>query len=300
MRRTLLAVCVALIFPLAACGGEESTNSLPDDPKAAEWCESFKRMENSTHSVESGQAADDARDTSLSQAQRAEAAARYKELLAMPVNESTDAECAGPVWDRFYEETKADVSSTAAAPKTTLAPTTTASTEQALYNKYAAALTAAGITFRPGSGLGSGAFSSDQSICKSMRDGTLDAYGLAGREQVAAQTDNGRRIVTMVPILCPDQQPLIDEALSGNAVMKRFIDGKYIVGAGYNPSGPHLVAPGTYSTGPVSDCYWERADAQGNIIDNNMVSISQSITVTIEESDGAFTSRKCGPWKLVR
>lgn len=295
MRTTLLTVCLGTILLLSACSPDvsETKSSLPDDPQAVEWCESFKRMENSTHSVESGQASADAKDLSLSQEQRAAAAARYVELVALPVNESTDAECAGPVWDRFYEETKVRASSIAAA------PTTTASPEQAQYTQYAAALTAAGITFRPGAGLGSGAFSSDQSICKSMRDGTLDAYSLAGREQVAAQTDNGRRIVTMVPILCPDQQPLVDEALSGNAVMKRFIDGKYIVGEGYNPSGPRLVAPGTYRTGAVSDCYWERADSQGNIIDNNMVSISQSITVTIEESDGAFTSNRCGPWNLV-
>ncbi|WP_336883266.1 hypothetical protein [Rhodococcus globerulus] len=294
MRKTLLSVCLGSVLLLSACSQEATeTSSPPDDPRAIEWCESFKRMENSTHSVESGQASADARDVSLSPEQRTAAATRYKELLGMPVNESADAECTGPVWDRFYEETKVRASSIAAAPTTTVSP------EQAQYTQYAAALTAAGITFRPGAGLGSGAFSSDQSICKSMRDGTLDAYNLAGREQVAAQTDNGRRIVTMVPILCPDQQPLIDEALSGNAVMKRFIDGKYIVGEGYNPSGPRLVAPGTYSTGPVSDCYWERADSQGNIIDNNMVSISQSITVTIEETDGAFTSNRCGPWNLV-
>lgn len=101
----------------------------------------------------------------------------------------------------------------------------------------------------------------------------------------------------MVPILCPDQQPLLTEALSGNAVMTRFIDGKYIVSHGN--SAQRSLMPGTYSTGPASDCYWERADSQGNIIDNNMVSISQSITVTIEDSDGAFTSKGCGPWTLV-
>lgn len=297
MKKTLLAVCAALTLPLAACGSGETTSALSDDSKAVEWCESFKRMENSTHSVESGQAADDARDPSLSQAQRTAAAARYKELLAMPVNESTDAECTGPVWDRFYEETKAHVASVAATPTTTAAPVTTVSPEQALYNTYAAALTSAGITFRPGSGMGSGAFSSDQSICKSMREGRLDAYQLARVELGTAGEDNKRRVMTMIPILCPDQQPLLTEALSGSAVMKRFTDGKYIVSQG--ASAQRSVMPGTYSTGPVSDCYWERADSQGNIIDNNMVSISQSITVTIEESDGAFTSNRCGPWTLV-
>lgn len=300
MKRTLLSVLasLALAVTISACSSPSAdTASAPataDDPKAVEWCESFKRMENSTHLVERAQVYDDSLDPALSDEERDAAAVRYQELLALPPNDSTVAECTGPVWDRFYEETLESVQSKAAIP----APTTTVSPEQALYVRYTDALNAAGIAFRPGAGLGSGSFSSDQTICGFMRDGILDAYALAGREGVAAQDDNGRRIVTMVPILCPDQQPLIDEALSGNAVMETFIDGQYIVGGGYNPTGPRLVAPGTYTTGLVSDCYWERSDSQGNIIDNNLVSISQGVTVTIAASDGAFTSRGCGPWTL--
>lgn len=121
MRRTLLTVCAALIFPLAACGSDETTNSPPDDPQAAEWCESFKRMENSTHAVEGGQLIADANDKSLPAAERQAAADKYNALIKLPANESTDAECAGPVWDRFYDETKKSVSATAAAPKTNAA-----------------------------------------------------------------------------------------------------------------------------------------------------------------------------------
>lgn len=119
MRRTLLAVCAALTLPLTACTSGETTGSLPDDPKAAEWCESFKRMENSTHAVEGGQLIADANDKSLPAAERQAAADKYNALIKLPANESTDAECAGPVWDRFYDETKKSVSATAAAPKIT-------------------------------------------------------------------------------------------------------------------------------------------------------------------------------------
>lgn len=300
MKRTSLSVLTsfALAVTISACGSPSTdTVSAPataHDPEAAEWCESFKRMETSTHLVERAQVFDDSLDPALSDDERDAAAIRYEGLLASPSNDSTVAECTGPVWDRFYEETVESVQSKAAIP----APTTTVSPEQALYVRYTDALDAAGITFRPGAGIGSGSFSSDQTICGFMRDGTLDAYALAGREGVAAQNDNGRRIATMVPILCPDQQPLVNEALSGGAVMRNFIDGQYIVGEGYNPTGPRLVAPGTYTTGLVSDCYWERSDSQGNIIDNNFVSIAQGVTVTIGASDGAFTSRGCGPWTL--
>lgn len=81
--------------------------------------------------------------------------------------------------------------------------------------------------------------------------------------------------------------------------MRTFIDGKYLVGIGYNRNGPRVVNPGTYQTGPVSDCYWERADDQGNILENNFVSISASITVTIAASDRDFTRRSWGPWNRV-
>lgn len=282
-----------------ACGGSGGNEAIAiDNPKHQEWCESFKRMENSTHGVELDQVGDDTRDPSLSQAERNAASKRWNELIAMPVNGGTDAACEGPVWDRFLQETEIRSSSLAAAPPST----TTTSPEQALYSKYAEALTAAGIPFRPGTGTGTGSFSSDQSICEGLRAGRSDAYSLATIEGVRGQNENGRRIVTMVPILCPEQQVIVDQALTGDVRRTTFTSGKYLVGSGLDQPvrAAHYVSPGTYQTETsVSDCYWERSDSQGNIIDNNMVSIAPSITVTIAPTDGGFTAKGCGTWKLV-
>ncbi|WP_432979197.1 hypothetical protein [Dactylosporangium sp. CA-233914] len=61
------------------------------------------------------------------------------------------------------------------------------------------------------------------------------------------------------------------------------------------------VKPGTYQTtahltgGKVIDCYWERSK-NGNIVDNNFVTGSVRVTVTIRSSDDTFVSRGCGDW----
>ncbi|WP_127946609.1 hypothetical protein [Rhodococcus spongiicola] len=184
---------------------------------------------------------------------------------------------------------------------TTAAPTTTVSPEEALYSEYYSALRAAGIDFRPGSGY-SGTMATDQSICDWLRSGELEAYELATREGVYFQDNNGRRIATMVPILCPDQQPIVDQAIAGDVRETTFRGGKRLIGNGLErtPWGNFYLSPGTYQTEkPVSDCYWERSDANGNIIDNNFVTLAPSVTVTIAPTDSGFTADGCGIWKLV-
>lgn len=98
-----------------------------------------------------------------------------------------------------------------------------------------------------------------------------------------------------VQVLCPQHQPHLDNALAGNftrSYLNSFGNGRYLVG--------DRVGPGTYTTTrPVEECYWERSDAQGNIIDNNFISIAPPITVTIYASDAGFTSQNCGTWQRV-
>jgi len=60
------------------------------------------------------------------------------------------------------------------------------------------------------------------------------------------------------------------------------------------------IAPGNlHISTSVRDCYWECFDSQGNIIDNNFVSIAPSGTVTIDSTDAGFTSNHCGKWTMV-
>jgi hypothetical protein len=69
-----------------------------------------------------------------------------------------------------------------------------------------------------------------------------------------------------------------------------FSDGSYSV--------PGDIKPGTYHTfGPTSDCYWERATRNGDIIANNFVSNAPGgVVVTIRPGDGAFKSEGCDLW----
>lgn len=45
-----------------------------------------------------------------------------------------------------------------------------------------------------------------------------------------------------------------------------------------------------------SNCYWERRDSAGNIIDNNFIPGQTRVQVTIRASDYSFFSENCGEW----
>lgn len=150
------------------------------------------------------------------------------------------------------------------------------------------------VPYRPGS---DGSFQTDTSICKSLRDGSLTSWDLAGREGVLAQNENGIRISWMVPVLCPDMTAVLDDARSGRAVQTRSLGGKFLVSPTPLP-GAATIQPGTWTSeqASVSDCYWERSDADGDTIENNFISIAPAITISILPTDAGFTSDGCGSW----
>lgn len=71
-----------------------------------------------------------------------------------------------------------------------------------------------------------------------------------------------------------------------------FNDGTYRVGK--------EIKPGTYVVLDVQDCYWERQDANGEIIDNNFVAAAKRVQVTVRKSDYGFHAVGCGQWRPVR
>lgn len=72
----------------------------------------------------------------------------------------------------------------------------------------------------------------------------------------------------------------------------RINDGKHLIGTD--------MQPGTWVTvkDRVSDCYWEISDSNGDIIDNNFVSIAETLTVEVPDYATGFTSERCGGWEL--
>lgn len=104
-----------------------------------------------------------------------------------------------------------------------------------------------------------------------------------------------------VPVLCPRWEQTVLEVLDGKAE-QLLLGGSYEVSS---ELGARSVRPGTYRTTGgeegLSDCYWERSTSDGQIIDNQFVSgDAKAITVTIEASDGSFTTRDCGVWRQVK
>lgn len=184
-----------------------------------------------------------------------------------------------------------------AKPANTTAPKTTTTGEPTELDRYTSALTEAGVNFQTGR---TGTYKTDQNICREMREGEMDGWDLAGLERLLDPNhDNARRIKTMVPILCPDQQELIDRAAAGDVVQTSIFDGNYVVQDLPEPK-KRVVQPGTWRTkSSVSDCYYERNDGAGNIIENNFVTYAEQLQVYISPSDGAFVSRSCGDWERV-
>jgi len=89
--------------------------------------------------------------------------------------------------------------------------------------------------------------------------------------------------VAAVRVYCPEFNPKLDMVLSG------FYDGDHVVG--------QTIQPGKYKTaGGVKDCYWERNNGSGEILDNNFVSAAHNgVTVTVGAGEG-FTTEGCGLW----
>jgi hypothetical protein len=193
---------------------------------------------------------------------------------------------------------EAAATSTASSPSTTSAATTTVS----VYDRW---FEAASAYFTPTDT----AYQYHLDLCETLRTGgepahstwpaqspaqvLRDDWGVGQTDPVASMKQKADVAeFVIIPILCPDASQALDDAKAGNftrAIRTAFGNGKYLVGTD--------IAPGTYSiSSRVEDCYWERSDAQGNIIANNFVTLAPSLTVTIEPTDAGFTSKACGTW----
>jgi hypothetical protein len=74
-----------------------------------------------------------------------------------------------------------------------------------------------------------------------------------------------------------------------------FYAGHYVVGTDTGQ-----VPPGTYQATNVTNCYWERVDGTGHIIDNNYISGAPVVQFTVEPTDaGVNVDGPCGQWHKI-
>lgn len=101
-------------------------------------------------------------------------------------------------------------------------------------------------------------------------------------------------------ILCPKhpQRPLFNQYRREAGVEMTLIKQGRVFYSGTHRVGKK-VPPGTYFTKNVEDCYWERTDRYGEIIDNNFISGAARVEVTIQTTDFSFHSEGCGEWRPV-
>ncbi|MFJ8547367.1 hypothetical protein ACIRFH_36455 [Streptomyces sp. NPDC093586] len=100
--------------------------------------------------------------------------------------------------------------------------------------------------------------------------------------------------------LCPNHpQKGAIEKLIGGAENRNDLEAEgRVFGPGVYRVGSE-IKPGTYYTTDVEDCYWERQDANGEVIDNHFTTAAKRVQVTISSSDYAFNSERCGEWQPV-
>jgi hypothetical protein len=119
-----------------------------------------------------------------------------------------------------------------------------------------------------------------------------DLLGMCAAKDMAEETaqENEERIPFVLKV-CPTAPHI--KMLRAVANGDIFQDGDQTVGED--------IKPGTYKTGHVSDCYWERTTNDGQTLANDFVKLAPGgVTVTIRPTDGGFTSEGCGPWRRVR
>ncbi|WP_148088579.1 hypothetical protein [Streptomyces sp. PanSC9] len=141
-----------------------------------------------------------------------------------------------------------------------------------------------------------------QDMCDSLPSQSKDTSPAQWLAEAGYMDEDGQKILKYgVPKLCPKWTQTIKAAVSGD--YPRYISGgEYEVKtnpAPYDPdSGSDVqeIGPGTYvATGHFSDCYWERTDANGNIIDNQFVTQATRLTVTLQV--GELFKNECGTFK---
>ncbi|MGW0394383.1 hypothetical protein ACWDYJ_26545 [Streptomyces sp. NPDC003042] len=106
--------------------------------------------------------------------------------------------------------------------------------------------------------------------------------------------------VTGALTLCPDhpQKEMITKLLAGAEKQNKLRSEGKIFGSGVLLVGTEVQA-GTYYTTDVKGCYWERADSNGEIIDNYFTNAAKRVQVTIRAGDYSFNSEHCGEWQPV-
>lgn len=107
--------------------------------------------------------------------------------------------------------------------------------------------------------------------------------------------------VTGMLTLCPThpQAALLQDAIgrgqadaAAEAAGELVHSGTFLVGT--------EIQPGTYVVeGEIENCYWERTDRTGEIIDNGFSVGARRVEVTIRASDYSFHNEHCGEWRKV-
>lgn len=114
-----------------------------------------------------------------------------------------------------------------------------------------------------------------------------DLLNLCTKSELATWDQGDRYLFGAAAQICPES-PLA-ETLKSWGEGSIFEDGNYEVGSEI-PAGVYV------STSPAENCYWERATAHGEIIDNDFITFARDGAKTKLTGGESFHSENCGTW----
>lgn len=128
---------------------------------------------------------------------------------------------------------------------------------------------------------------SAHNVCDTVKPLSDEAV-LMSLQQVDAEA---RKRAGQIMIFLCEQERLMSVVVA--AEVGGFASGTYYVGDGENE-----IKPGKYKTaGAAQNCYWVRKDANGEIIDNELVANAPGgVRMTVRASDHEVTLQGCGIW----
>lgn len=147
---------------------------------------------------------------------------------------------------------------------------------------------------------------SDASTLKEMCEESMLGY-----DDLTSLSEDQLKEVKGALVLCPkhkDRTKIDKQVKNSETILAqekngtRFRDGTYRVGkdikAGtYVSTGyPEKDLDDEDEDGSMENCYWERTNAAGDIIDNHFGTHAFRVQVTIQPSDYSFDTENCGEW----
>lgn len=128
-------------------------------------------------------------------------------------------------------------------------------------------------------------------FCENPNPGSVDYLRTTGSASQIREVQGAMMLCRNWPLT-----GLVSQYIEAAQTLSRLKRAGKIFGGGTFRVGVR-IQPGTYYVTRPGNCYWERSDRNGNIIDNFFSTSAARVQVSILSTDYSFSSRDCGEWR---